>query len=157
MSTVLKGLLGSGLTIISTELNSLASGSSAISTVVHSTGVFSNVAGDTDLGGYPEAYAELILGAAGGAYTANTGIDVYFLTSLDGTNYEDGSTSVTPARNPDLTFPLRNSSTATRVKVLCFPPVCANIKCLVVNNGTGQALASSGNSVVIYPLTQEAV
>jgi hypothetical protein len=59
----------------------------------------------------------------GVAPTANTGVSVWFLRAIDGTNYEDGSSSVTPARLPDVVFPVRAVTTAQRVtRRVMIPP-----------------------------------
>jgi hypothetical protein len=74
------------------------------------------------------------------------------LREVDGTNYEDGSSTVTPARNPDLVFPLRAVTTAQRIVVIGdLPP--GSFVALLRNDGTGQAMAASGNTLKIRPVT----
>jgi hypothetical protein len=92
----------------------------------------------------------------GSTPTANTGISIWFLREIDGTNYEDGSSTVTPTRNPDVVFGVRATTNAQRmIKTCMLPP--GNFKPLVRNDGTGQAFAASGNTVKIRPVTLQSV
>lgn len=136
---------GSTQTLLSTEMNSLANNSNA----VHATSVSLTNAG------YLDGELELQV-TFGTAPTANTPIYVWFLREIDGTNFEDGSSTVTPTRPPDAIFTVRAVTTAQRMTqpVYDIPP--GNIRTLVRNNGTGQAFASSGNVLTIRPKTYSA-
>jgi hypothetical protein len=132
------GYLSSAQTALSTELNSLASTSYAVS----SSGI-DNSAGDKAI----IADWEFL---AGGTFTPTSGahLRVWLLRSVDGgTNYEDGSASVVPGRTPDFVIPVRVGTTITpragRGGII-LPP--GHFKTLVYN-GTGAALPASGNTI----------
>jgi hypothetical protein len=141
MPTV-KDIRGTSTTALSTGLNSLANNALvASSAITLSTGE----------PGYQRCEAELVV-TYGTAPTANTACVVWLLREVDGTNYEDGSSTVTPARNPDLVFPLRAVTTAQRIVVTGdLPP--GSFVALLRNDGTGQAMAASGNTLKIRPVT----
>jgi hypothetical protein len=91
-----------------------------------------------------------------GTVAANTVIDGWLVTAPDGTNYGDGSASVTPARPIEFAFQLRGVSGAHQQRVravgrggspLIQLPPC-KLKLLVRNNATGSALASNTNSFI---------
>lgn len=84
---------------------------------------------------------------------ANTAFCVWFLREVDGTNYEDGGTSVTPTRPPDMIFTVRAVTTAQRiVQVADLPPGAPRV--LIRNDGTGQAIAASGNTFKLRPVSE---
>ncbi len=143
---VTKWKLGSATNLLTTELNSLANNALNISAA------FDNTQGQTG-DGYTLCDVELVV-TYGTSPTANTACAVWFLSCMDGTNYEDGSASITPARMPDVVFSLRAVTTAQRqVKRVALP--WGLIKVLLKNDGTGQAMASSGNTLKIRPVTVE--
>jgi len=144
MPTV-KDIRGTATTALGTGLNSLANNALvASSAITLSTGE----------PGYQRCEAELVV-TYGTAPTANTACVVWLLREIDGTNYEDGSSTVTPSRNPDLVFPLRAVTTAQRIVVTGdLPP--GSFVVLLRNDGTGQAMATSpttANTLKIRPLT----
>lgn len=141
-------VLGSQATALDTGLNSLANNGLAVSAAFNNT---VGQAGD----GYNWCDLELVV-TYGVAPTANTGVSVWLLQSQDGTNYEDGDASVTPARAPDAVFPLRSVTTAQRIVVGRVPLPPGLIKVLTKNDGTGQAMAASGNTVKLRPSTGRA-
>lgn len=163
MATVEKQLLGSAVTLMTTELNSLVSSSAttaAISTVGGTSGVFNNTVAGGSMDGYLSARVELNLAAPAGTLTANTAANVWFLQSVDGTNFEDGGNVVIPARAPDVVFPVRAVSTAQRlIRAALLPP--GNWPVLIQNN-TGQtwSTGSSGgtsSTLKVLPSTYEGV
>lgn len=91
-----------------------------------------------------------------GTVTAATTIDAWIVPAPDGTNFTDGSASVTPARAINVAFNLRGVSGAHQQRVygvaaggrqLCeLPPT--KFKVLARNNATGSALASNTNSFI---------
>lgn len=148
MATTEKWLLGSQATLLSTGLNSLANNGLALSSL------FDNTVGQTG-DGYILCDVELVA-TYGSAPTANTGVAVWFLGAQDGTNYEDGDASTTPARMPDVVFPLRTVTTAQRILRRVWLP-WGKLKALLKNDGTGQAMAASGNTLIIRPVTLQGV
>lgn len=149
------------ITLISTDLNSLASAALVVSTL-GTTGVFdgrnSQVQDTTaKTAGWVQGAVTCNLAALAGNPAANSSIDVWFLLSKDGTNtaFEDGSATVTPQRAPDVSF-LTDSSRATaesQTKIVDIP--VGYYKVLVRNNALGEALAASGNTVTLQPLTYQ--
>lgn len=89
--------------------------------------------------GYTRAVCELALTGFSGAVTANTGMSMWIIRQVDGTNYEDGdgTTPITPARMPDVVFPLRAVSTAQRVSIPNIEVPPGLFKVLLKNDGTG--------------------
>jgi hypothetical protein len=147
--------LGSATTLLSTELNSLASSATgaAISSVGGTSGVFNNTYGGGGLGGFTLGQFELELAAPAGTLTAGTAVLIWFLTTVDGTNYEDGSASVIPARNPDLIIPVRAVSTTQRItKVAPLPP--GNWFALL-SQATGQTWGATLNTLKVTPITSQ--
>lgn len=148
MSTTEKYVLGSQTTLLSTGLNSLANNALAVSSAYDNT---QGAAGD----GYTLCDVELVV-TYGVAPTANTGCTLWLLGTQDGTNYEDGDASTTPARLPDAVFPLRAVTTAQRVIRRVWLPWGAS-KALLKNDGTGQAMASSSNTLKVRPVARQGV
>ena len=152
-ATVLKQLeQATAVSLLTTELNALANNGNAIS----ATAVLVNTVGTANTDGYVRGKAELKLAAVAGAFTANTGLSVWFLGSVDGTNYEDGDASTTPARLPDVVFPVRAVATAQRILRRVRVPVGTHYV-LVRNDGTGQALGATLNTLKLLLGTDEMV
>jgi hypothetical protein len=150
MATTTKYLRGSEQTLLDTAMNSLTNNSLAISAAI--------TVSDT---GYILADITFVF-TFGTNPTVNTGFSIWFLRETDGTNYEDGdgtfggSANTTPARLPDVVIPVRAVTTAQRVvKQVVLPP--GPFKCLVKNDGTGQTLAASGNTLKIKAFTYQGV
>lgn len=148
MATVEKFLLGSQASLLTTELNSLANNGTAIGSA------YDNTVGSTG-DGYSLCDVELVA-QYGTSPTANTGVNLWFLMSEDGTLYEDGDNTLTPARLPDAVFPLRAVTTAQRIVRRIMMP-WGKFKPLAKNDGTGQAMAATNNTVKIRPVTREGV
>ncbi len=143
MATTTTNVSGSIATLLSTELNSLANNGLAVPA---SSGTYSAS------GGYILAEIELVV-TYGTNPTANTGISVWFCRAIDGTNYENGfDAAVTPARSPDIVIPVRAVTTAQRITRRCLLPPGTFIP-LLKNDGTGQSMAASANTLKILPLT----
>lgn len=138
-------LRGNNTTLLSTEMNSLANNANA----VHASSVAVSNAG------YLDGELELLV-TFGTAPTANTPIYVWFLREIDGTNFEDGSASVTPTRVPDAIFTVRAVTTAQRITQTVYDIPPGNIRTLVRNSGTGQSFAASGNTLILRPKTYQA-
>jgi acyl-coenzyme A thioesterase PaaI-like protein len=131
---------GSIATLLDTQLNSLANNALAIGTAYTMSPA-----------GYLLAEVELVA-TYGVAPTANTGVSVWFLRAIDAANYEDGDASTTPARPPDVVLPVRAVTSAQRVTRRCVVPP-GTWKPLLKNDGTGQTMAASGNTLKVLPLT----
>lgn len=154
---VLKIINGTAATILSTELNSLASNTYVVSSVINSTGIYNNTAGSgsssTSGDGYVEGY--VLASLASSTVSANASLFLWWIKSLDGgSTFEDANTNM--ARSPDVTIPLENvTSTAQKVAIRCSLPGCY-FKVYALNSNSN-SLASSGNTVTLLPYTQEMV
>lgn len=149
--------LGTATTLMTTELNALATSSGltagAISSVAGTSGLFNNVFGGAVLLGYPLGKYELTLAAPSGAVSG--AVFVWFLNSVDGTNYEDGSASIIPARPANLIFPLRSvTSTAQRIILDQMPLPTGSFFVLLAQN-SGQAFAATTNTLKVTPVTNQ--
>lgn len=152
-------IAGTAVTLLTTELNSLATGTGAVSSVGGSSGVFNSVAGGgtSNLDGYLQGRYELVLANASTISVAGA-INVWFLRSIDGSNFEDGSSSVFPKRSPDLTFFPNGVTTAQRLVVDApLPPGNFKVLLLPLNLGSGAQFASSGNTLKVLAQTSQAV
>lgn len=143
MPTV-KNIAGTITTVLSTGLNSLANNSNVLS------GAITLSSGEP---GYRFGEWELYIASSAAAMTANTAFVGWIIQAIDGTNDEDGGTSVTPARSPDLIFPVRAVSTAQRINWISDMPT-GSFKVLLRNDGTNQTIASSGNTLKVRPRTE---
>ena len=149
MPTVEKLLLGSQASLLTTELNSLASNTLALGSAYNNT--VGGGAGD----GYTLCDLELVV-TYGTAPATASACSLWFVMTQDGTNYEDGGSSVTPGRMPDAVFPLRAVTTAQRIIVRTAMPE-GNWKPLLKNDGTGQSMAARGNTLKVRPVTRQGV
>lgn len=162
MATIIsKWLLGTTTTLMSTELNSLATSAGltagAIASVGGTSGVFNNVAGGGGFDGYRWGIFELNLGAPAGTMTAGTAAYIWFLQQIDGTNFEDGSASVIPARKADLIIPVRAVSTANRAGAPTLAMLPPGIWKPLLAQNTGQAWNASGNTLKVEPVTEQGI
>lgn len=153
MAVVLKMLeQGVAVSLLATELNSLAN-----NTMCAAGATVNNSVGQTNLDGYVRAKLELALAAYTGTPAAGASVYVWFLKSVDGTNFEDGSATVTPARAPDLVIPVAATATGPqRIIKECWVPV-GNFKPIAKNVGLGLAFAASANTLKALLQTDEGV
>src|ERR1043166_4214105 len=138
---------GALTTVLSSELNSLSNnGFSSASSA------FNNAIGQTG-NGYTICRVELVATFAANP-TANTGVSVYFLKGTDATpNFENTPTSsIGLGRPPDVVLPVTSGQTGTRVAVDVLCPAY-QFKVSAKNDGTGQAMAASGNTIKILMIT----
>ena len=157
MTQTIANLTASATTLLSTELNSLANNANVASSVGGASGVFDNTLGDGGVAnGYQMADVEGVFAVFGSAPAAGSALLVWFLQTIDGTNYEDGSSSTTPVRPPDVVLPFQASTSAQRVTKSGVPLPAGKFKVLAQNSGSGQSLASSGNTVKVRPFTPQA-
>lgn len=139
-------VVGTASTVMTTELNTLANNASLVSSVAGTSGVISPIT-------QPSLLVELYVTFGTGPTTGN--IQIWFLKTLDnGTTFEDGSSSITPTRTPDISLGPNAITTGQRLQKICDSPLTA-FKILVKNNGTAQAFAASGNVLRILPFTRQ--
>jgi len=139
---------GSLVTYLSSELDGLANDSNKLGSAID----FTAAGADRKL--YMDV--EIYLNTVDLSAQTNPAIHIWLLARTDGTNFEDGSDTVTPARAPDKIVPLREVNDAQRVfaRFLLTTPDQGK---LLIKNKTGAALASSGNTVKYRLYSQEIV
>ncbi len=149
------GLLTTVLTLMTTEIESLGSGSSVVSSVGGASGVFSN----TNTGQAIWADLFLDLGNPGVASNTSAGANLagWFFTSPDGTTFE----TVTPPPRPvDFIIPLPSGTTIAANVVFKSQGVvrmpALPFKVLIQNN-CGQAFGNGGTVVPYLKMAPFAV
>jgi hypothetical protein len=131
---------------LTTELNSLANAAAALSSAIDA---------DADLA--PFGDFELVA-TFGVAPTANSTVDCYLVRQVDGTNYEDASTTgpILPANGYVGSFVLRAVTTEQRIVLHSVTLPILDFKVLVVNN-SGQSMAAANNTVKIKRYRKQVV
>jgi hypothetical protein len=124
---------------LTTELNSLAD---STSDTTGFSGLSSEIANETNL--YKYIALELVVATQGSARSAGAFVSVYIVYAADGTTYSDSANKLF---SEELTrFPLDASTTARRLTKVGIPILPLDFKLYVLND-TGQAFASSGNTL----------
>jgi len=126
---------GSWTTALSTELDSLANDGLAISSAI-----------DNSTNRHRFLDIEVYLASVDLSSQTNPAIYIWLVARTDGTNFEDGGSSVAPARAPNAIVPLREVNGAQRVFARFLLTTPDQFK-ILVQNKAGAALASSGNTV----------
>jgi hypothetical protein len=129
---------GNPITILDTALNSLTSTGSALSAAI-----------DNDADDDMYADFELLIDYATGP-TAGSVIECYVVRTVDGTNYEDASTTgpVVPSNGFVGAFVLRNTTDTQRIIIPGVPIPPRDFKVMVVAKTTGQTAQASGNTLI---------
>lgn len=141
---------GTLTTLLSTELNSLASGSYATLGAA-----FNNVFATANFNGYFLADVMLNLAIYTGTPAAGSYIGMWFVPAIDGTNYDNSGSTISVG--PDVIIPvdaLASGPYQRTIRNIWLP--CGNFKTLAQNNGLGLALAASGNTIKIRPVSVQA-
>lgn len=148
MATIQQKLYSTIVSGLTTELNSLTTGS--FSAAGPALGSDATTAADL--------YGDIeIVATYGTAPTAGTTIDVYLIPSADGTNYADGGGAVAPAKGLMVgSGELRAVTTAQRMVIRDVPLPPGLFKVVAQNNG-GQTLAATANTVKIRPHSMQSV
>lgn len=132
---------------MTTELNSLANGSRAIS---------SALGGDTTDADLMDDW-ELFIDDFGGVPTVDAPIGLYLVRSADGTNYEDGDATLVPKADAFVgNFTTRAADADHRLVLRDIPRPPGLFKA-VVHNQCGQAFGSSGNTLKARPHSYQSV
>ncbi len=138
--------------VMTTELDLLAAGATA-----KSAANFTNAQGTANLDGYTRTFVWLHLAAPSGNFAANSAIQFWWLKKV-GTTEEDGSSTITPATDPDFFISIRPVGTAQDIIVdVVFPPGVLDILALNSQGSGTQALAATGNTVTLQPYTDQGV
>lgn len=147
-ATTLNLIEQSAVSLLTTEMNTL--GTNAMSSA---GGAINNVFATSGWLGYVMGKLALNLAAYSGTPNAGSTINGWFLLSPDGgTTYEDGSSSIQPARAPDFIIPVRAVASGPQLIIIDrvrFP--VGNFKPIVLNNNLGLSLASTGNTLKALP------
>ncbi len=150
MATVRKWkYAGTPVSLLTTELNTALSGTGYLSSS------FTNLdgGGTSNLDGYTSGKFELVL-ATGNTISNAGAVLVYFIQQMDGTNFEDGGSSVIPNGDPDITFFPRNVTTAQRIVVEApMPAGVWKVLLYPTNLGAAAQFASSGNTLKVLAVT----
>ena len=124
-------------TALSTGLNSLINDDTNISAAIDNT---SNLVLFMDI--------EVYLGSVDLSAQSNPAIYIYVITSLDGTNYEDGDDSTVPPQMPTRIVALRvGVSAMTQRRVVRGIVVPPGLFKILAQNKTGVTLAATLNTV----------
>lgn len=101
-----------------------------------------NTAGSTlwDL----ELLIDLATAASAGGYVA-----LWWLRSVDGTNYETIETAV-PARAPDVIIPVRVTTTDSQVATVGMVPMPQGLFKVIFQNKTGQTTTNTDSLTMLY-------
>jgi hypothetical protein len=84
------------------------------------------------------AYCTLTVPTFSGTPAANSAVLVWFQVSTDTTTFPDGSATITPARMPDMTFPLRTADANQQVVLARVDRMPLGVfRVLVRNDNTG--------------------
>jgi hypothetical protein len=149
------GFIATPFSLMTTELNTLANGSVAVSSVGGTSGKFSQ----TNFANAQYAYIWLTLGG-NFAFTPAAGANLagWFINSTDGgTTFE--KSSVAPPRAPDFLIPIAAASYSASDVVYAtgmVPVPYGTVKVLIQNNaGASASLASSGNILTIGPVADQ--
>jgi hypothetical protein len=136
-------------TVLTTELNSLATGSAASASSAQ---------------GADATAADLLLDfelLTGGSITPGTNprADLYLIRAADGTNYEDSTTGASESLPPDAfvgSF-VPTSGAGTKRMVLRDRPAPPGLWKAIVLNELGVSLAASGNTLKVRPHSYQTV
>ncbi len=128
------------VTAISTDLNSLANGSRAISAAIDNNTAL-------DIYADAELLVDFAVAPAVGAL-----VELYLLPSVDDTNYPDGGTSLDPSSTLLVGYFVVPAAVTTDQRMviprIVLPP--RNYKVLLKNTG-GQSFGSSGHTLKLQP------
>ena len=135
-------------TYLTTELDGLTSNSNKLGAAIN----FAASGSDRKI--YMDI--EIYLGSVDLSGQTNPAIYLWLLPRTDGTNFEDGSDSVDPARQPDLIIPIREYNGVQRVfaRRLLTTPDQGKI---LVENRTGANLSATLNTLSYYLYSEESV
>jgi hypothetical protein len=143
------GFIATPFNLMTTELNSVANGNSALSSVGGTSGVFSQSNFDNEM--LYEVY--FVAGGSISSIAAGGNISGWWCKSTDGgTTFEKTVSNTAFPRPPDLLIPLDASYSSSDIRFgLIAPCPWPSAKLFVINN-SGQTLPSSGNKILAAPV-----
>lgn len=149
MATSFRYEPGAIQSLLTTELNSLANTNAAIASAY-----------DNSAAGNQFFWADFELVVTyGTAPSAGATVDIYLLEAPDGTNYADGTSGASPvvvSTHYAGSFPLRAVTTLQRIVIRGVPLTPIPFKAQLVN-GSGQAMAASGNTLKMLPYRDQGI
>jgi len=136
MSEERYGEMAAVTTLLSSELDSLANDANVVSTEISTV----------ENGRHKNIMFLLSLASVDLTAQTNPCVEIYLLGRYDGTNYVDGSTTVTPECVPNAVIPLRTVSGAQIVGTgsLRTHPITQKV---LIRNKTGVAFAATGTTL----------
>ena len=146
MSTIKQLAYETITSVMTTELNSLATNTRAISAAMGADATAANLLGDW----------ELVVTLAA-TPTVDTFLDLYLVRSADGTNYEDGDATNRPVADSYAgSFQTRATASAQRLVVRDVPMPPGLYKAVLWNNA-GTTSAASGNTLKVRTHNRQVV
>lgn len=141
---------GTLTTLLSTELNSLASGGFSSLGAANN-----NVFATANFNGY--FLADLMLNLAGYTGTPSVGayFGVYFIQAIDGTGYDTSGSTISVGPNVMIPVDALASGPYQRTISNIWVP-CGEFKTMGQSVGMGIATAASGNTIKIRPVSLQA-
>jgi hypothetical protein len=134
----------SGSTVLSTELNSLASNTMSAAGTEYDN--------STNLNQY--GFLEVDINVFGVAPTANRTLEIFMVKAPDGTNYETSPTTTVQNAERVAIIPVLANTSAQKYTTPIFQLPPCKVKFLLWNN-TDQALDAAGHTVKLYPFNDE--
>lgn len=146
MSTIKQLAYETITSVMTTELNSLATNTRAISAAMGADATAANLLGDW----------ELVVTLAA-TPTVDTFLDLYLVRSADGTNYEDGDATNRPVADSYAgSFQTRATASAQRLVARDVPMPPGLYKAVLWNNA-GTTSAASGNTLKVRTHNRQVV
>lgn len=132
---------------LTTELNSLANGNTALSSVNGTSGVFSQ----SNTGSAPWAQVSFY---PGGSFTPSAGghLQVWWITKDDDANFRKVASNADQAASPDLNIPLLNAAYSAGELAGVFARLPGVLHKVLLRNVSGVSLPASGNKLMIGPV-----
>ena len=146
-ATGTNGFIVTPYNVLTTELDSLANGSTALSSIGGTSGVFSQTNTGSAIWGHVSFYP-------GGAMTPTTSgyIAGWWITKDDDSNFQRTASNVDQARSADFIIPLLASAYAAGELAGVLARLPAPLHKVFLRNVSGVTLPSSGNKLIVGPV-----
>jgi hypothetical protein len=133
------------VSVLTTELNSLANGSNALSAAV-----------SNETNGDLAAQFEIACTFAS-APSAGQPVELYLVQTVDGTNYEDGASGASAATPPVPAWVFSSRAATTLRQISPLLPLPPRDFKILLKNGSGQAMTASGHTLKMYAVSEQAL
>lgn len=141
------GFIATPYAVLTTELNSLANGNTALSSVGGSSGVFSQSNTASAVWARVSFYPGGAMTPTSGGYVAG-----WWICKDDDTNFQRTASNVDQARAPDFLIPLLASAYAAGELAGAFARLPAVLHKAFIRNVSGVAFPASGNKIMVGPV-----